>query len=96
MGLSKANIQTTSSEEFKQKTVDAKKLEYDINMGHTDIATTTIYLHSDREQEKAAAVKTGNALLKKPKRYTITNKAKKIEQKSKKDRKLISHLFGTF
>ncbi|NLB52048.1 MAG: site-specific integrase [Syntrophomonadaceae bacterium] len=44
------------------------------NMGHSVIATTTIYLHSDREREKAAAAKMGNALLKKPKRYTITNR----------------------
>jgi len=58
------------------------------NMGHTDIATTTIYLHSDREREKAAAVKMENALLKKPKRNTITNtitnKAKKSGRNTKK------------
>lgn len=32
-------------------------------MGHTDIATTAIYLHSDVEREKAAAVKIGQAFL---------------------------------
>lgn len=58
------------------------------NLGHTDIAATAIYLHSNREREKAAAAKMGNALLKKPKRYTITNtmtnKPKKSIKKSKK------------
>lgn len=37
------------------------------NMGHTDIATTAIYLHSDQEREKAAAAKIGAALLQKSK-----------------------------
>jgi len=33
------------------------------NLGHADGATTAIYLHSDREREKAAAVKLQQALL---------------------------------
>lgn len=41
-------------------------------MRYTDVATTTIYLHSDREREKAAAAK-WNTLLKELRRYTITN-----------------------
>lgn len=34
------------------------------NLGHADIATTTIYLHSDKDREKAAAEKIANAFLK--------------------------------
>jgi integrase len=51
------------------------------NMGHADGATTAIYLHSDREREKAAAVKMENALL----RNTISDKTSDISKKS--DRK---------
>lgn len=34
------------------------------NLGHADIATTAIYLHSDKDREKAAAEKIANAFLK--------------------------------
>lgn len=56
------------------------------NLGHTTIATTAIYLHSDRKREKAAAKKMGNAFSKKVKgtiTNTITNEARKTTQKIK-------------
>jgi integrase len=54
------------------------------NLGHADGATTAIYLHSDREREKAAAAKLEQALLKNLSSTitdTITDKSKKTGYK---------------
>jgi integrase len=57
------------------------------NMGHADGATTTIYLHSDREREKIAASIIENALLKKPNQGTITDKTSDIQENTSQELK---------
>jgi len=57
------------------------------NLGHANGATTAIYLHSDREREKAAAAKLERALLKKP-ADIITDKTTDKLKKQGKNKKI--------